>query len=71
MSVEVNQGKPEQFAEAKRKVRLAGPARPNDQDPHGAAKSFDLAFRGHYENTTGGDSKMNSGLRVELYAPAA
>ena len=71
MSVEVNQGETEELAESKRQPRLTRPARTHDEDPLGAADSLDLVSRGHYENTTGGASKMNAGLNVELYAPAA
>ena len=71
VSIEVDQGKTEELTESKRKLRLAGPARTQNEDPVRAAKSFDLASSGHQAKTTGGVSKMNAGLNVELYAPAA
>ena len=71
MSVEMDERQTEEVAESKRKLRLPGSARAQDQDPVRAAEPFDLASGGHYANTTGGVSKMNAGLNVELYAPAA
>jgi hypothetical protein len=66
MSVEMDQREAEELAEPKRKLRLPGSARAQDQDPVSVAESFDLASVGHHANTTGGDSKMNAGLNVEL-----
>ena len=71
VGVEVDQGETEELAESKGKLRLAGSARTQNEDPVRAAKSFDPASGGHYAKTTGGVSKMNAGLNVELYAPAA
>ena len=69
--IEVDQWKSEELTESKRKLRLARPARTQNEDPVRAAKSFDFASDGRHAKTTGGVSKMNAGLNVELYAPAA
>jgi hypothetical protein len=71
MSVEMNERESEHVGQPKCEVCLAGAARSDDEYSLGFAESFDFVYRGHYENTTGGDSKMKSGLRFELYAPAA
>lgn len=71
VGIEVNQGKTEELAKSKRELRLASPAGTQKEDPIRAAKSLDFASGGDHAKMTGGVSKMNAGLNVELYAPAA